>query len=707
MTTVTYILVRDRFATVFAAIDEQIPPDPPQEQQQQPRDIEEDDGAGIDCMNSDDEDEEDIESETEEDRDFLNDDLDEEEDPSFYRALNHQLEEEVEELEEEEEHPAPEQQHRPNQTMKKLKERLESYLKQLPVVGFNSGKYDLNTTKKFLIPVLVEIEQIQFTIKRNNNFMSLSTNHLRFLDVTNFLAPGFSYAKFLKAYECPQAKGFFPYEWMDSLEKLNQPSLPPHEAFYSSLTNSNITEEEYQYCQQVWQDQNMETFKDFLIWYNNLDVEPFCQALEKMNAFWRPKQIDMLRQGISIPGVTLTYLFLTLEPGIYFSLFDERNKDLYHTFKQNMVGGPSIIFHRFHEAGKTKLRENELGDEAKLCQKIVGYDANALYLWAIMQQMPTGSYTRRREETGFKKESSIKMATEWLEWEAEQRGIQIRHQMNGTEKRIGDRRLPVDGFHADSNTIFQFHGCYWHGHQCYLTRGKERNERRNKSMVELRDETQANTDYLRDQGYHVIEKWECEWRQEKKQNPTLSTFLATQVYRPLDSHLHLSQSQILEAIRTDQLFGVIECDIQVPDELKPKFAEMCPIFKNTMIAREDIGEFMKEFAEANHIMPQPRRSLIGSYFGAKILLATPLVKWYLEHGLIITRIYQVVEYTPVACFQPFGEAVSDARRAGDADPNKAIIADTMKLVGNSSYGKTITDQERHREVKFCEETKAS
>ncbi|CAH3104133.1 unnamed protein product [Porites lobata] len=43
----------------------------------------------------------------------------------------------------------------------------------------------------------------------------------------------------------------------------------------------------------------------------------------------------------------------------------------------------------------------------------------------------------------------------------------------------------------------------------------------------------------------------------------------------------------------------------------------------------------------------------------------------------------------------------------DVDPNKAIIADTMKLVGNSSYGKTITDQERHREVKFCEETKAS
>ena len=79
---------------------------------------------------------------------------------------------------------------------------------------------------------------------------------------------------------------------------------------------------------------------------------------------------------------------------------------------------------------------------------------------------------------------------------------------------------------------------------------------------------------------------------------------------------------------------------------------------------------MQTFAEEENIMSQPRRSLVGSYFGEKILLASPLIKWYLEHGLEVTHIYQVVEYTPVPCFQPFGEAVSGARRAGDVDPNK-------------------------------------
>ena len=84
-------------------------------------------------------------------------------------------------------------------------------------------------------------------------------------------------------------------------------------------------------------------------------------------------------------------------------------------------------------------------------------------------------------------------------------------------------------------------------------------------------------------------------------------------------------------------------------------------------------------------MAQPRHSLIGSMKGEKILLATPLLKWYLEHGLEVTKVHQVIEFTPEPCFKPFGDAVSDARRAGDADPSKAIIADTMKLVSLFEY----------------------
>ena len=84
----------------------------------------------------------------------------------------------------------------------------------------------------------------------------------------------------------------------------------------------------------------------------------------------------------------------------------------------------------------------------------------------------------------------------------------------------------------------------------------------------------------------------------------------------------------------------------------------------------------------------------------KLLLATPLLKWYLSHGMVVSDVYQVVEFTPKSCFKTFEEEVTLARRLGDDDPGKMIIADTMKLIGNSAYGSLIMDKEKHQTVKY-------
>ena len=255
--------------------------------------------------------------------------------------------------------------------------------------------------------------------------------------------------------------------------------------------------------------------------------------------------------------------------------------------------------------------------------------------------------------------------------------------------------------------FFIMTGCWWHGHNCHLNTGKDVNTVRGKPMTELLQETRINSAYIKSQGFNLVECWECEWREMKEDDPVLRQFIDTKLRRPLDRMKTMTKETILSAVLDGTLFGCVECDIHVPDDLIEKFGEMCPIFKNVEISRNDIGEYMKSYAENNNIMAQPRRSLIGSLHGSKILLATPLLKWYLEHGMKVTKVYQVIEYTPEPCFRPFGQAVSDARRAGDIDPSKAIIADTMKLVGNSSYGKTITNKERHRQVKFCNDDEAS
>ena len=575
--------------------------------------------------------------------------------------------------------------------------QLLGWLHQLPVIGFNSGRYDLNVIKQFFIPYLLkpskqdneeeEADETRFVIKRQNTFMCFATKKLKFLDITSYLAPGFSYDKYLKAYGCELQKGHFPYEYMDGIGKLEDRALPPQAAFYSQLKSEEISDADYARCQAVWHDNQMTTMRDYLIWYNNRDVTPFLEAIAKQFTFYCDRGIDMFKDGISVPGLSLLYLFSNLPKDTFFTVFNNTNKDAHKLVKDNIVGGPAIIFHRYHEKGITKIRGG-----SELCRKIVGYDANALYLWALMQDMPTGWYVRRREENGFRPQQAQpygQMAIQWLTRESDRTGCTIRHQGNGREKRVG--KLLVDGWCAKTRTAYQFHGCYFHGcPKCYDH--EETNTLNGKTMGTLLADTKKHTTYLR-RHVKVVEMWECDWKRERDPPPR--------------QKWKMTQNEILTAVIDGTLFGMIECDVRVPDNLREYFAEMQPIFKNTTVTRDDIGSFMQQYAEEHDIMSTPRRMLVGSYRGEKILLATPLLRWYLAHGLVVDRVYQIIEYEPKPCFQNFGDSVSAARRAGDADPDKSIIADTMKLLGNSAYGKTVTNVDRHRKVTYCTEVGTS
>ena len=312
---------------------------------------------------------------------------------------------------------------------KTLEKQLQAWLHHLPVLGFNSGRYDLNAIKKFFVPLLIHNNTAErascFVIKRQNNFMCLSTDKLKFLDMVNFLAPGVSYAKYLTAYGCELGKGHFPYEYMDDLQKLEDRVLPPQSAFFSQLKNEGISDADYARCQAVWHDNQMKTMRDFLVWYNNRDVTPFLDATDKQFAFYQQHNIDMFKDGISVPGLSLLHLFNDLPNDTYFTVFNRTDRDLHKLVKDNIVGGPAIIFHRYHEKDVTKIRGG-----SELCRKIVGYDANALYLWALMQEMPTGWYVRRRAEKQFRPQPAQpygQMAVQWLTWEAAKNGCTIRH----------------------------------------------------------------------------------------------------------------------------------------------------------------------------------------------------------------------------------------------------------------------------------------
>ena len=71
-----------------------------------------------------------------------------------------------------------------DKVLKALEENLNAYIDELPVLGFNLGKYDINIAKRFLLPYLIKHHPIKFSMKKNNNHMPRKTKFLKFLDIT-------------------------------------------------------------------------------------------------------------------------------------------------------------------------------------------------------------------------------------------------------------------------------------------------------------------------------------------------------------------------------------------------------------------------------------------------------------------------------------------------------------------------------------------
>ena len=167
----------------------------------------------------------------------------------------------------------------------------------------------------------------------------------------------------------------------------------------------------------------------------------------------------------------------------------------------------------------------------------------------------------------------------------------------------------------------------------------------------------------------------------------------------------LREESLLEQIRNGKLFGYVQCDNEVPEELKENFANFPPIFKNKNVGRHDIELLMNDFAEKEGPLSQPRKMLISSYFLENGTLITPLVLFYLELGLVCKKIYRFVEYIPLKCFDKFVQSAVNARREGDENPNSIVVAETMKVLANSSYGYQIIDRSRHTVTKYLNDEK--
>ena len=492
---------------------------------------------------------------------------------------------------------------------KNVRNLWKTWVEQVPVFGFNSGSYDINMIKEFFVKDLAEISNVNVA-KKGNSYMFLSTPKFKFLDIKSYLAPGLSYAAWCRAYGTELQKLVFPYEWLDSFEKLNHKGPVKYEDFYSSLKGGEtISQEQYQNFCEEFRKRGCETMEDWLEEYNLADVKPFINALEKTREQYYPDEIDLLKDAVSIPGISMNYvlnkalkmkkksgpdLFAPGDPCKCKCKVDcekfpcegckQTRKDCkihtkneaYEILTTGMVGGPSIVFCRYAEAGVSQIRSHiysrseagaKLSADAKICRSVQGLDANSLYLFCSGQEMPCG-----KEKV----------------------------------------------FHCDPE----------------------------------------------------------------------------------------EKDKLIQNVLNDKLFGFFEVDIEVPEQKRKRFSEFCPLFILDEVPEEQIPQHMKDYQiNTGRKKIKNNKKLLGVMKAEKILIYSPLLKWYLNHGLQVTKIQRYISYTSGRPFKWFPEEVSSARRDADNDKNKKQLGDTAKLKGNSFYGNMIENLEKHISTKFTTDEK--
>ncbi len=113
---------------------------------------------------------------------------------------------------------------------------------------------------------------------------------------------------------------------------------------------------------------------------------------------------------------------------------------------------------------------------------------------------------------------------------------------------------------------------------------------------------------------------------------------------------------------------------------------------------------MKVFVRKHDMSQKARKLLVQSMKGEQIFLVTDLLKFYLAEGLFVTKVWDVIHYTPRKCFKDMLEGVADLRREADQNAENdllfGIAASNAKDFSNCLYGSLLMAKHRHRDVKY-------
>ena len=256
----------------------------------------------------------------------------------------------------------------------------------------NSQNFD----QSFLIRALQNLDnKIPFScLPRNSNkFISLQIGSFIFKDSYLFLNKSLDYLtgtidnidrislkqEFGKNYQLLTKKGIYPYDYFDNTKKYNEQKLPDKKEFFNKINNKDISDEDYNHAQTVFEKFNCKNLLDYSILYLKTDLCHLSDVFQKFSDFaYETYELDP-RHSFTLPGfswqamlkLTKIELELIADPDMYLFLMD------------TIRGGISVCNKKHVIADNKYINKN-----TKNNKYLLYLDANNLYGYSMIQSLP-------------------------------------------------------------------------------------------------------------------------------------------------------------------------------------------------------------------------------------------------------------------------------------------------------------------------------
>ena len=257
---------------------------------------------------------------------------------------------------------------------------------EIPVFFHNLRGYDSH-----LLLQGADGSNIKCIPNNKERYMSVTVGKLKFLDSMQFMADSLdNLVKYNKGnlpitheFDLEECKGVYPYEYMDSWDKFKEP-LPPKEAFYSTLNESGISDEDYQRAQEVWKKYDCKNLGDYH------DIYLYSDVTQLADVFQNFRSMCMEYYGLdpanfyTAPG--LSWSALLKKTNAQLDLLTDYG--MYRFVESGIRGGVCGPSRRYAKANNPLVEH----DTTKPTTYLWYLDANNLYGWAMSQYLPVRDF---------------------------------------------------------------------------------------------------------------------------------------------------------------------------------------------------------------------------------------------------------------------------------------------------------------------------